>query len=109
MSLATLLTQTATVVHVAYDAVDEYGNIEAGTTSSESVAARLEALSSEELVRDRDTIVADWRIFLPATVTVGPFDQIQADGKTFDVWGDPIVQRAPRGAHHQEIRLRRVT
>lgn len=109
MSLAQLLSDTVTVVHVAYDAADAYGDVQAGSTTSETVGGRLEALSSDELVRDREVIVADWRVFLPADVSVGPFDQIQAAGKTFDVWGDPIRRHTPRGTHHQEVRLRRVT
>lgn len=104
-----LLSDTVTVVHVTYDAVDAYGDAQAGTTTSETVRARLEALSSDELVRDREVIVADWRVFLPADVTIGPFDQIEAAEKTFDVWGDPIRRHSPRGTHHQEIRLRRVS
>lgn len=109
MSLAALLSDTITLVHVTYDSVDAYGDAQAGTTTSEVVPARLEAMSSDELIRDRDVIVADWRVFLPPDVTVGPFDQIQSAGRTFDVWGDPIRRHSPRGTHHLEVRLRRVS
>lgn len=109
MSLQSLLSDTVTVVSISYDTPDAYGNPQPAEASRVTVRGRLEALSSDELVRDRDTIVADWRLFLPPDVTVGPFDQIEADGRTFDVWGDPIEQHAPRGLHHLEIRLRRVT
>lgn len=108
MSLASLLTQTATIIRPSFDAVDAYGNPQPGTTTSTDYPARLEGLSSDELVRDRDTIVADWRMFLPPDADVSPFDRIESDGKTFEVWGDPIEQRAPRGIHHLELRLRRV-
>ena len=57
---------------------------------------------------DRDTVVADWRVFLPSDATISPFDRIEADGKTFEVWGDPVEQRSPRGVHHLEVRLKRV-
>lgn len=109
MSIDQLLTQTATVHRRAYDAVDEYGDPQPGTVASVAYPARLEALSSTEVVRDRDVVVADWRAYLPATAVVGPFDQVEEDGKVFEVWGDPIERRAPRGVHHLELRLRRIT
>lgn len=109
MSLFGLLTQTITVSRPTYDAVDEYGDPQPGTATTASYPARLEQLSSEELIRDRDTVVADWRAYLPAEATIGPFDRVEENGKTFEVWGDPIEHRSPRGAHHVEVRLRRVT
>jgi hypothetical protein len=104
-----MLTEQATVYHPTFDAVDAYGNPQPGTETSDAYPARLEQLSSDELVRDRDTVVADWRIFLPAAAAIGPFDRVESGGRTFEVWGDPIEQRAPRGVHHLEVRLRRVT
>lgn len=109
MSLSGLLAETVTVYRPSFDAVDAYGNPQPGTETSDSYPARLEALSSEELVRDRDTVVANWRVFLPASTVITPFDRIEADGKSFEVWGDPIEQRTPRGVHHVEVLCRRVT
>jgi hypothetical protein len=109
VSLQSLLAETATIYHPSFDAFDAYGNPQPGTETSDTYAARLEALSSEELVRDRDTVVANWRVFLPADAVVSPFDRIESDGKSFEVWGDPIEQRTPRGIHHLEVLCRRVT
>jgi hypothetical protein len=109
MSLVGFLTETVTVYSPSFDAMDAYGNPQPGTETSDTYPARLEALTSEELVRDRDTVVADWRVFLPADAVVSPFDRIEADGKSFEVHGDPIEQRAPRGIHHVEVALKRVT
>lgn len=109
MSLTGLLTEQATVYHPQFDAVDAYGNPQPGTEESDTYPARLEQLSADELVRDRDTVVADWRIFLPAAASIGPFDRVESGGRTFEVWGDAAEQRAPRGIHHLEVRLRRVT
>jgi hypothetical protein len=109
VTLQWLLSDTVTVVSISYDVADVYGNAQAAEASRRTVRARLEALSSDELVRDRDTIVADWRVFLPPDVAIGPFDQIEAGGHTFDIWGDPIEQHTPHGLHHLEVRLRRVT
>lgn len=109
MSLRTMLTETATVIHPEFDALDAYGTPQPGTETSVEWPARLEQLSSTELVRDRDTVVADWRMFLPAAATIGPFDRVESAGRRFEVWGDPIEQRTPRGAHHLEVHLRWVS
>jgi len=109
VSLQSLLTQIATIYHPQFNALDSYGNPQPGTETSDIWPARFEQLSSDEFVRDRDTVVADWRVFLPAEAAVTPFSRVEVDGKTFEVWGDPIEQRAPRGIHHLEVRLRRVT
>ena len=109
MSLSGLLAVTVTVYRPSFDAIDAYGNPQPGTETSTTYPARIEAMSSDELVRDRDTVVADWRLFLPAGAAIGPFDRIESDGKSFEVWGDPIEQRSPRGIHHLEVLCRRVT
>lgn len=108
MSLARLFTQTVTVVSRTFDAVDAYGNPQPGTEMSTDYPAWLEALSSQEVIRDRDTIVADWRLFLPPDAAVTPFDRVESAGRTFEVQGDPIERRTPRGTHHVEVKLRRV-
>lgn len=108
MSLGALLTETATVYTPTFNAIDAYGNPQPGTETSVSYPARLEALSSEETVRDRDTTVATWRMFLPANAVIRFTDRVVSDGKAFEVVGDPIEQRTPRGTHHLEVRMRRV-
>lgn len=109
MSLLGLLTETVTVYTPQYDGVDAYGDIQPGTETSATYPARLEQLESDEILRDRDTVLADWRLFLPPTATVGPFDRVESGGRRFTVHGDPAEQRSPRGAHHLELRLKRVT
>jgi hypothetical protein len=109
MSLSGFLTETATIYYPSFDAMDAYGNPQPGTETTADYPARLESLSSEELVRDRDTVVANWRVFLPADAVISPFDRIESDGKSFEVWGDPIERRTPRGIHHLEVLCRRVT
>lgn len=109
MSLAGMLVELATIYEPAFDALDAYGNPQPGTETSAVWPARFEQLSSDELVRDRDTVVADWRLFLPPEATVSQFARVESAGRRFDVWGDPIERRTPRGIHHLEIRLKRVT
>lgn len=105
MSLDRLLTETATVVRFA-SGVDAYGNIVPGAETRVTYDARLEQLGSDEIVRDRDTIVADWRAFLPATADISPYDRLEGRGHVFEVSGLPDQHRTPRGAHHIEARLK---
>lgn len=104
MSLADLLTETATVVRFAYT-TDEYGNQERAPGTSTEWPARLEQLNTEEILRDEDTVIANWRVFLPAAAVIGAYDQVQARGIAFEVVGLPNEQRRPAGIHHQEVLL----
>lgn len=105
MGLTDLLTETATIVRHG-TAVDEYGNIVAGTSTSTPYPARLEQLTAEELVRDRDTIIANWRMFLGPDADISPYDRVEARGHVFEVTGLPNEQRRPAGIHHLEVQLR---
>lgn len=105
MTLAGLLAETGTIVRRA-TAVDEYGNIVPGAQVRTSYPARLEQLATEEILRDRDTVLANWRVFLPAYADVSPYDQFEARTHIFEVHGLPSEQRTPRGIHHLEVYLR---
>lgn len=105
MSFAQLLTETATVVRFTTDR-DEYNAEVDGTATRTDHRARLEQLTTEEIIRDRDTVVADWRMFLLPGVDVTPYDHVEARGFTFDVVGLPDELRTPRGAHHLEVLLK---
>lgn len=105
MSLAGLLSETVTVVRFGM-ASDEYGNVVPGAETRVSYPARLEQLGSDEIVRDRDTILADWRAFLPANADISPYDRLEGRGHVFEVSGLPDDHRLPRGAHHIEARLK---
>ena len=100
-----MLAETANVVRFA-SGVDEYGNLVRGDETRTAYPARLEQLRSDEIVRDRDTIVADWRAFLPAGADISPYDRIEARAHIFEVTGLPDQQRTPRGVHHLEVQLR---
>lgn len=105
MSLAALLSEAVTVVR--YGATtDVYGNTVPGAETRVTYPGRLEQLSADELVRDRDTVITDWRGFLPADVDLGPYDRIEARGHLFEVVGLPNQQQTPRGPHHVEVQLR---
>lgn len=105
MSYTGLLSETATIVRFGM-AVDEYGNEVRGAATRIAYPARLEQLASDEIVRDRDTVTADWRAFLPAAADVSPYDRLEARAHIFEVTGLPDEQRTPAGAHHLEVKLR---
>lgn len=105
MSLLGLLSETVEVVR--YTATtDAYGNTVPGAEQRTSYPARLEQLRTEEVVLDRDTVITDWRVFLPAGADVTPYDRIAGRGHLFEVVGLPAPQMSPRGAHHLEVQLR---
>lgn len=107
MSLEGLLSETATIIRYAAT-TDVYGNTVPGTEVRTDYRARLEQLRTEEVVRDRDTVITDWRVFLPADADITSYDRVQARGHLFEVVGLPAQQHSPRGVHHLEVQLRYV-
>lgn len=105
MTLKTLLSETVTVIRYA-DATDAYGNTVPGAETRTDYAARLEQLSTEEIIRDRDTVIADWHMFLHPGTDITAYDRIEARGHLFEVVGLPNEQRRPAGTHHLEVLLR---
>jgi hypothetical protein len=104
VSLAGLLSETATVVRYAAT-TDEYGNTVHGAETRVSYPARLEQLAADEIIRDRDTVITDWRAFFPADADITAYDQIEARGVLFKVVGLPNQHQTPRGPHHLEVLL----
>lgn len=105
MTLDHLLSEIVAVVRHG-SAVDEYGNIVPGAEVRIDYPARLEQLASDEIVRDRDTVIADWRVFLPPDTDISPYDRLEGRGHIFEVSGLPDEHRLPRGPHHVEARLK---
>lgn len=105
MTVLGLLSETAAVVRYA-STTDVYGNTVPGAETRVTYAARLEQLAADELVRDRDTVITDWRIFMPATADITAYDRIEARGHLFEVVGLPNQHKTPRGPHHLEVLLR---
>lgn len=103
--IGALLTETVTVVRYAAT-TDEYGNTTPGAETRADIPGRLEQLRADELIRDRDTVITDWRVFLPVGADVTAYDRIEARGHLFEVVGLPNEHRTPRGPHHVEIMLR---
>lgn len=100
-----LLSESVEIVRYAAT-TDEYGNTVTGAESRTSVAGRLEQLRTDEIIRDRDTVITDWRAFLPAGTDITPYDRLAARGNLFEVVGLPNEHHTPRGPHHIEVHLR---
>jgi len=109
MTLASLLTQTATLIHHEPSGADAEGNPTYGTATTVTYPCRLEQTDSvEELDGERRT-TTNLRLFLPPSASGANFeDALQVDGVTYQLVGAPDIERTPRGIHHLELRLTRV-
>ena len=109
MSLATLLTQPITIVR-AGASTDRYNNAAADWTTATRVTVngRLQQTDTVEVAVGRDTLIADWLLFLPTTAVISGLDRIETAAGTFEVVGVPAVVTTPAGPHHLEVRLRSI-
>ena len=97
MSLSNLLLQPLSLQRVAASTTDEYGNaVTGGYGSPVTVLGYLEQVSSTETQVDRDTIVTEWKCFLPTGTVIGPLDRITYNSQTFEVIGSPASWWNPR-------------
>lgn len=105
MSLANLLTQPVTVRRHA-STTDAEGNVVRTWATTFATVGRVEQTASQEITEGRTTVVSDWRAYLLPGTVIDAHDQVQADGRTFEVVGAPYTARTPRGPHHLRVRLR---
>jgi hypothetical protein len=97
VTLLSLLTMPITVKPYVAGAADEYGD--SATSFGDPVVwqGRLEMTDSKEVTIGRDTVIADFRLFLPPESDIGPFDRVESEGRTFEVVGLPMLEAAPVG------------
>ena len=76
MSVATLLTQTVTILRFSAGVADDYGNVSESWASVGTVKGRLEQRSSEEHTEDRQTVISDWVLYVHPTTVIYPKDRI---------------------------------
>jgi hypothetical protein len=109
MSLATLLSQTVTIVRSSQAAasVDAEGNSSV-TPASIQYAGLIQQQNTTEIRVGPDTFISNHRLFLAPDALVDQRDQVSEGGRTFEVIGMPDIVRTPRGAHHLEVNLREV-
>jgi hypothetical protein len=107
MSLAAMLSQTATVKHYTYTE-DGRGNQVRNVATSTDYPCRLEQTDSQEINTGQQTKISNWRIYLPPDASLDSEDQVVVAEKTYEVLGPPDILHTPRGPHHQAARLRYV-
>ena len=108
MSLRHLLGQTVSVGRRPFDETGSQGIPTAGTTVWSDHPGRLEQTITDA-VRDGDVVLSDYRLFLEPDVAIDTLDQVLIDGVPYEVAAPPVVERSPRGPHHQIVLLIRRT
>lgn len=120
MGYTDLLDRTGTIVTKVPDTTNDTYNDEVLVEDHRtSVRYNLQKLSSrldraaptQELLLNRETRVDLWFLFLPADAIITALDEfIDADGRTYEVLGEPAMEHKPHlGTHHVEALLRTVT
>ena len=113
MSLASLMSQTVTLrrtTSVIRDAIGGTTTVQTSTTVSAYLEPVGSAGRSGEDLRDRNTGVGDFLLFLPATTSVTNWDEVVYDGRTFEIIAPPRLMPNPRtgNASHYELDLQEV-
>lgn len=90
---------------------DDYNNDVIGTTATVSTVGYVDQTTANEITVDRETYMADWRVFLAAGTPVDGSDRIIHGSQTLEVIGPPHEVWNPRTQriHHVELRCREVT
>lgn len=79
-------------------------------TRAPAVGVWLAQQSATETVNGRDTTVTTYTLQGPAGMDLRPLDRVEIDGALlYEVEGDPNPAWTPRGEHHIEATLKRVT
>jgi head-tail adaptor len=106
VSFAALLTYRVEVfTRQASDPEDDEQGVTVETfVSSGEVPAWVEQLSADEVLRDRDTVLADWLVIVPIDTAVTAYDRILYGDVILQVSGHPAGAPTPRGDHHLELK-----
>ena len=103
MSITDLMNQTISVKTVAsYDGLGD-ATVSAGV----SVAARVEPENLEVVLPGGRTLVAQYRIFVPAGTTVAAEDKITYDGADHEIISVEEMKGRDGTTHHIELLVRR--
>lgn len=112
MSINRLLTQQLLWQVTANTADDTYGDqVLAPIGQPIPVQGLIQQASSTEYLTDRDTVVTQWKAFLPAGTGITAFDTLSYGGQKFQVTGAPYPAFNPRTktVSHLELNLTEVT
>ena len=100
MSFNSLLIHTVGIRNRTTGSTDRYGDETIVYAAPVSTPARVEQTKNEEVLRDRDTRLTWFFVFLPPTVTIGGLDHIEFGTRTFEVDGEPTTYHDSNDAHH---------
>jgi hypothetical protein len=111
--LFTNLPDEVLIIHPA-KVLDEYGN--PSLTFNDDTAIdptrgwlqREQGTGGESVSVGRNSSASIFRLFLPAGTEISSRDQVQVEGITYTVDGEPVVARGLRGNSHVKARLRRL-
>ncbi len=110
MNPARLMTNTATITHVAPNPAnpDEYGN-PGETTTTSSALCELQQKERDEEENDTAVQGETWNLFLVPSATIDGGDRVAVGGVTYEVVGPPWRARHPRSGAitHIEATVRR--
>lgn len=105
MSYDSLLIDTVTVFNPSSDSEDRYGNpiqeLDDGTVER----ARVQQMAADEDLRDRDTRVTRYRVFLISDTTATSLSVIEWNGRQHRVVGEPAKVADGIGVHHVEAAM----
>lgn len=108
MSLATLPGVAAVVSTYAAGSANSHGVPTPSWTDQAPVWGHLSQGSTSEVTDGYQATIADWLLVLPAGTAITAQDRVKADGKTFEVVGEPWRVTGRQGEHHVEVHVRTV-
>lgn len=111
MSFPALLIHTVTISNPSLDGgSDRYGNPTETFTSITS-RARVEQLKGDEEIVNRDTRITQYRIYLPAAVSVSALSTLvwEDEAKNLRANAEPDLVYGFGGQHHIELPCEEVT
>lgn len=97
----------------ALPGVDEYGNqIKAVDNTVGKIVRgflqREQGVGGESTTAERTFTSSFFRLYLPAGTDITAHDQVQIEGVTYSVEGEPVAARNLTGTSHIKARLRKV-
>jgi hypothetical protein len=87
---------------------DRYGNLIVEEVTGVTEPARVQEISADEEIVNRDTTVTAYRIFLLASSVVTELSRVVWEGRSYRVKGVPWVVDGRLGPHHVEAILQEV-
>jgi hypothetical protein len=104
MSFNSLLIHSVGISKRTTGSTDRYGDEVVTYAAPVSTAARVEQLTGQaasvEILRNRDTRLTWFRVFLPSGTDVAGLDRIIWGTRTLEVDGEPATLYNSVGAHH---------